>query len=76
MSKYRNMLTRIFDEDVGSIVGCGLDRTNQVFSWVDVSDIVIFYEQYKSKILTYPISTRREFIAEFAVSKEVSSHLQ
>ncbi|WP_422452227.1 hypothetical protein [Endozoicomonas sp. ALC066] len=46
MTKYRDELTELYDREIGSIVGCGLDRLNRDCLWTEVLAAVELYRRH------------------------------
>lgn len=71
MTKYRDLLCETHNEDIGSVVGCGLDRLSRDVSSQEIDTAVNFYTSNKSKINEFPIGARRQAVEEY-----ISSGLQ
>lgn len=65
MTKYRDSLCEDYDNDIGSVVGCGLDRLNRQVSPYEIQVAIDFYQSHKSKINKLPIGERRQAIEEY-----------
>lgn len=65
MSLYRDLLTEQYGSEIGSIVGCGLDRLERKVSAIEVREAVKFYEANKITINNEAINHRREAISDF-----------
>ncbi len=64
-SNYRDILCYYYGDDIGSVVGCGLDRAGGHYM-ADVQNKAIeFYENNLDSFKTMPIGARRELIANF-----------
>lgn len=65
MPNYRDLLVEQEGKEVGSVVGCGLDRLNRDVTGFEIDAAVQFYEAHKEKINSFPIGARRELIRDF-----------
>ena len=65
MTKYRDLLCSIHNEDIGSVVGCGLDRLSRDVSSNEIEIAVNFYKNNKAKINEFPIGARRQAVEEY-----------
>ncbi|WP_143869901.1 hypothetical protein [Catenovulum sediminis] len=68
MTKYRNLLTEIYGDEIGDVVGCGLDRLSSEVCDTVITNAVIFYSTFKNQIKTFPIGARREAIQYYVES--------
>ena len=59
---YRDKLIETYGHDIGSVVGCGLDRAERDFTSVDIEQAVQYYEKVKSKLKLEAIGYRRQVI--------------
>lgn len=62
---YRDQLTNINGEEIGSVVGCGLDRVKRQVTEREINNAIEFYVKYKAKMRDFPIGARRQAIQEF-----------
>ncbi|WP_215876992.1 hypothetical protein HF292_010445 [Acidithiobacillus ferruginosus] len=62
MDMYRDRLTRDFGHDVGSVVGCGLDRLDRLMSEAEIRQAIDYYNENKAQIDALPLNARREMI--------------
>ena len=65
MTKYRDLLTDMYDAETGSVVGCALDRLDRLVSHHEQTRAVEFFRERKSELDALPLSARRDRIAEF-----------
>lgn len=65
VTKYRDLLVESEGLEIGSVVGCGLDRVKRPITGQDIKNAIQFYEKYKEKINSFPISARRQSVQEF-----------
>lgn len=63
MTTYRDRLINDYDHEIGSVVGCGLDRLNRSVSYSEISQAIEYYRQHKARLDTLAIGDRREEIA-------------
>lgn len=63
MTGYRDQLCSSHSQEVGSIVGCGLDRLGRECSRAEVEKAVSFYEANKEQLNRLPIGARRDAVA-------------
>lgn len=68
MTDYRNMLTEQEDIEVGSVVGCGLDRLGKNVTENKITMAVAFYKNYRDEISKFTIHAQRDLIREFIES--------
>ncbi len=68
MTKYRDQLTKDYGADVGSVVGCGLDRLDRGFTYAEIVSAINFYEANKAEIDALAIGDRRQRIANLFLS--------
>lgn len=64
MSYYCDRLAIDYGEDIGSVVGCGLDRLGRDVCLSEIRKAVEHYNENRSQIDALPISARRGVIAE------------
>ncbi|WP_281212356.1 hypothetical protein [Shewanella insulae] len=77
MTKYRDLLCETHDNEIGSVVGCGLDRLSRDVSSYEIGAAIAFYTNNKSQIKEFPINTRREAVKEFiANDMQVPSYIR
>ncbi len=62
MTKYRDLLIERYDADIGSVVGCGLDRLDRDVSEGEISRAVSHYQANKEQISKLVIGARRDLI--------------
>ncbi|WP_130537682.1 hypothetical protein [Thiomicrorhabdus indica] len=65
MSFYRDLLTEQYGSEIGSIVGCGLDRLERKVSSIEIQEAVQFYKANKITINNEAINHRREAVTDF-----------
>lgn len=65
MPNYRDLLVEQKGMDVGSVVGCGLDRLERDVTESEINAAIRFYEERKDKINSFPINARRQAICDF-----------
>lgn len=68
MTKYRDLLCKTYDSDIGSVVGCGLDCLSRAVSSQEIDRAIDFYTNNKAKINEFPIGARRQAVEEFISS--------
>ncbi len=68
MTKYRDLLCETHDNEIGSVVGCGLDRLSRYVSPHEIDAAVTFYTNNKSRIKEFPIGARRQAVEEYISS--------
>jgi hypothetical protein len=68
MTKYRDLLCETHNEDIGSVVGCGLDRLSREVNSQEIDTAVNFYTNNKAKINEFPIGARRQAVEEYISS--------
>ena len=69
MSIYRDRLSELYGHDVGSVVGCRLDRLGRDVSSAEIRKAVEHYNANREHFDVLPIGARRGLIAElFATS--------
>lgn len=76
MTKYRDMLVERENLDIGSVVGCGLDRLERDVSEYEIDIAIQFYKAYKEQIRQYAINERRKIIAEYVEKREIPDYLR
>lgn len=59
---YRDRLTEDFDADIGSVVGCGLDRLERPVSAAEIQRAVDYYQANRDELSKLPIGARRDTI--------------
>lgn len=59
---YRDRLTEDFDADIGSVVGCGLDRLERPVSAAEIQRAVDYYQANRAELSQLPIGARRDTI--------------
>jgi hypothetical protein len=67
MSTYRDRLTQDFDSDIGSVVGCALDRLDRPVTQHEILKAVDYYKNNAADFLEMPIGTRRDVIASLFI---------
>ena len=65
MTKYRDLLCERYDSEIGSVVGCGLDRLSRDISSVEIEAAVAFYTRNKIEINSLAVGGRRQAVEEF-----------
>jgi len=68
MTKYRDLLWDTHNEDMGSVVGCGLDRLSRDVSSREIDLAISFYENNKAKINKFPVGARRQAVEDYIAS--------
>lgn len=63
MSNYRDHLCAMYSQEIGSIVGCGLDRLGRECSSGEVQRAVAYYNENKAELDRLPIGARRDAVA-------------
>lgn len=66
---YRDILTEYHGSEIGSVVGCGLDRAGGYYIGSVQDKAIEFYERNKEAFKKLAIGERREVIAEFVSGK-------
>jgi hypothetical protein len=71
-TNYRDLLTEEYDINIGSVVGCGLDRLERAVSREEIDAAVAYYESIKDAMskLTMPINQRRQAITDFIAGRQ------
>ena len=62
---YRDLLCQQYDKEIGSNVGCGLDRLDRKCTNKEIQKAIDYFKANKDTLLKLPISTRREMIAQY-----------
>jgi hypothetical protein len=62
---YRDLLGENYGLDVGSVVGCGLDRLDRTCSADEIDAAIDYYKANETELSALPIGERREQIARF-----------
>jgi len=62
---YRDLLTEEFDSDIGSVVGCGLDRLERAVSKDEIDAAISYYRSVKEEMSKLAIGDRRQAITDF-----------
>lgn len=65
MTKYRDSLGGGHGNEIGSVVGCGLDRLEREVTDYEIQAALMFYEDHKNNINKLPISEGRQAIADY-----------
>lgn len=76
MTRYRDLLVEQEGMDVGSVVGCGLDRLQRDVTDYEIDTAVQFYKEHKEKINSFPINARRQAIHEFIEQGRIPSYIK
>lgn len=66
---YRDLLTEEYDIDIGSVVGCGLDRLERAVARDEIDAAVSFYRGVKDEMSKLPIGERRQAITDFIAGR-------
>lgn len=64
MSTYRDHLGSAYSTEIGSIVGCGLDRLGRECSSAEVQRAIEYYNLNKAELDRLPIGARRDAVAK------------
>jgi len=64
MTIYRDRLVEDYGMDIGSVVGCGLDRLQRTISHSEIAHAIEYYKQHKARLDTMAIGDRRQEIAD------------
>ena len=64
MTKYRDQLTTDYGHDIGSVVGCALDRLNRPVTHEEITKAIEYYKVNAAEMKNMPYDTRRGKIAE------------
>lgn len=67
-ASYRDILTEYFGPEIGSVVGCGLDRAGGYYTGCVQDKAIAYYENNKHHFKKLAIGDRREAISEFVNS--------
>jgi len=59
---YRDKVINEYGQDIGTVVGCGLNRAERDFTAKDIEQAVQYYEKLKSKLKLETIGYRRQVI--------------
>lgn len=62
MSTYRDRLAEDYSYEIGSVVGCGLDRLERMVSHSEIMHAIEYYKTNKMHLETMAIGDRREVI--------------
>lgn len=65
MATYRDLLVERFGLDIGSVVGCALDRLGRTCSSGEIERAVEFYQAHEAALSTMPIGERRDKVARY-----------
>lgn len=68
MTKYRDLLVEQYDTEIGSIVGCGLDRLGRECVFFEINAALHFFAQYKDKLSEMAIGDRRQAVCDYISS--------
>lgn len=63
MTTYRDRLIEDYNNEIGSVVGCGLDRLECIVSHSKILHAVEYYEKNRTGLNTMAIGDRRREIA-------------
>jgi hypothetical protein len=64
MTTYRDRLVEDYGTEIGSIVGCGLDRLERTVTHSEILRAIDYYNQQKDRLDAMPIGARRQEIAD------------
>lgn len=67
---YRDQIKEIWGEEVGSVVGCGLDRLDRKVWEAERSLAVNYYLENRERFKSFPIGARRQLIADYIETGE------
>lgn len=73
-TKYRDLLGK--EDDLGIVVGSGLDRLQRDVSEVEIYNAIDFYKSYKAQIDKQVINERRQAICDFIASGQISDWIK
>lgn len=62
---YRDLLLIRHGPDIGSVVGCALDRLGRSCSPCEIDRAIDYYKTNESRLLTLPIGARRDDVARY-----------
>lgn len=74
MTLYRDLLSERFDTEIGSVVGCGLDRLERPASQNEIILAVEYFNDNKVELEKLPLSGRRGCISDL-FAKSVNNYL-
>lgn len=63
MTIYRDRLVQDYGREIGSVVGCGLDRLGRDVSQTEILRAIEYYQKNKARLDTMAIGDRRGEIA-------------
>jgi hypothetical protein len=65
MSNYRDQLVERFGQDIGSVVGCALDRLERPCSAGEIDRAIDYYKANQAELSAMPIGARRDKVARY-----------
>lgn len=67
---YRDQITEIWGDEVGNVVGYGLDRLNRIVWDAEQSLAAIYYLDNRERFQEFSIGARRQLVADYIETGE------